>query len=113
MHELSLAESAVALIEEAAARERFERVRVVRLEVGALACVEVGALRTAFAAAGAGTRADGAELRIATVPGVGSCRGCGTTSPMEEQPALCPGCGVEPLRVVSGTRLRVLDLVVE
>ena len=46
MHEISLAGSVINLIEAAAAREGFSRVRQVRCEIGELACVEADALLT-------------------------------------------------------------------
>ena len=45
MHELSLAESAVDLIEQAAVRDGFARVRTVFIEIGRLSCVDPEALR--------------------------------------------------------------------
>lgn len=113
MHELSLAVSAVHLIEEAASRERFDRVRVIRLEVGALACVEPEALLLAFESAGKGTCAAGARLELVTVGAAGECPECQVVVPMQEELQLCPRCERRPLLVVDGTQLRVKDLVVE
>ncbi|ATE62828.1 hydrogenase maturation nickel metallochaperone HypA [Thauera sinica] len=113
MHELSLAESAVGLIEDAARRERFTRVRVVRMEIGALSCVEAEALRFAFESASLGTCAEGARLDIVAVPGEGECAACGIRAAMETLYDLCPRCESRPLRVLRGTELRVRDLDVE
>lgn len=113
MHELSLAESAIALIEDAARRERFHRVRVVRMEIGALSCVEPEALRFAFESASAGTCAEGARLDIVAVAGEGECVACGIRAAMETAYDLCPKCESRPLRVLRGTEMRVRDLDVE
>ena len=64
MHELSLAGSAVELIEATARREGFSRVRVVWMEIGALSCVEPDALRLAFEAAARGSCAEHARLEL-------------------------------------------------
>lgn len=83
LHELSLAESAIELIESVARKERFKRVRVVHLEVGALSCVEPAALAFAFQSASLGTCAEGAQLNVLHVPGEGLCPACGTVSVMD------------------------------
>lgn len=56
MHELSLAEGVLRLVEDAAQREGFARVQKLTLEAGALAGVEVRALRFALDALQPGTR---------------------------------------------------------
>ena len=48
MHELSLADNIVRLVQEAAQREQFDAVVLLRLEAGALAGVELQALRFAL-----------------------------------------------------------------
>ena len=113
MHELSLAESALGLIEEAARREGFARVRVVRLEIGALACVEPEALRFAFEAVARNTCAEGARLDILPVAGEGECPACGLRAAMETGYDLCPRCEIRPLTVRRGMEVRVKDLDVE
>jgi len=113
MHELSLAGSAVELIEATARREGFSRVRVVWMEIGALSCVEPDALRLAFEAAARGSCAEHARLELIDVPGVGHCPACDRPSPMTEIYALCPHCGDRPLRVLRGTEMRLKNLDVE
>jgi len=113
MHELSLAENAVALIEAAAQREGFTRARVVRMDIGALSCVDAQALRFAFESAALGSCAEGARLDIDTVPGEGVCPSCGQHCAMEQLYDVCPHCDGVPLRVCNGTQMRVKDLDVE
>lgn len=113
MHELSLAESAVALITDAAQRENFQKVRLVRLEIGALSCVDPEALRFAWASAALGSCAEAAELELLTVPGLGDCPACGQRSDMQTLYDLCPHCDGVPLRASQGTEMRVKDLDVE
>ncbi|MEN9315786.1 MAG: hydrogenase maturation nickel metallochaperone HypA, partial [Pseudomonadota bacterium] len=68
MHELSLAENAIELIEMTARREGFTRVHRICIEIGVLSCVEPEALRFALEAAGTGTCAAGAEIDFERVP---------------------------------------------
>ena len=113
MHELSLAQSVVELIEAAALREGFARVHTVRLDIGALSCVEPEALRFAFESATVGTCAQGARLEILPVAGQGACPVCGHQTDMDTLYDLCPACEAAPLHVLRGTEMRVRDLDVE
>lgn len=110
VHELSLAENAVALIEQAALREHFSRVQRVCLEIGVLSCVDPEALRFAWASAALGSCAEGAELELLSTPGQGVCPACGQRSTMETLYDLCPHCDGVPLQACQGTEMRVKDL---
>lgn len=112
MHEVSLAEAALGLIEDAARAQGFAAVHVVHIELGALSCVDPDALAFAFEAVASGTCAQGAVLEFDTVPGRGVCGACGADAPMVTDVALCPRCGRAPLRVLDGTHMRVIDLLV-
>ena len=113
MHEMSLAESVLQIIEESARKQNFRRVRAVTLEIGALSAVEPDAMRFCFDAVTGGSIAEGARLEIIETPGAGHCAACGKTVAMQEQYGLCPECGSAGLRVVAGKEMRVKDLEVE
>lgn len=112
MHEMSLAASVLQLVEAAAAREGFARVRRLTLEAGALAGVEVRALRFALEAISPGTRLDGAELVVDEPPGQAWCAVCAATVVIHARTDACPRCGSFGLRPTGGTALRVVDLLV-
>jgi Zn finger protein HypA/HybF involved in hydrogenase expression len=48
MHEMSLAMGVLQIVEDAARAQSFQRVRLVQLEIGALAAVEAEAMRFCF-----------------------------------------------------------------
>ena len=110
MHELSLAESAIEIIEEAALAQHFSHVRVIWLEVGSLAGVEPDALRFCFDAVARDTVAQEARLEIVEVPGSGTCLDCGSTHPSSSFTDACPACGSYAVRVTGGTGMRVKEL---
>jgi hydrogenase nickel incorporation protein HypA/HybF len=64
MHESSLMADLVAKIEAAARANDARKVTAVEISVGPLSALEAGHLREHFAAAVAGTVAEGAELRV-------------------------------------------------
>ncbi|MBK1615131.1 hydrogenase maturation nickel metallochaperone HypA [Rubrivivax gelatinosus] len=112
MHEVSLAGGILRIVEDCAARERFERVTLLRLSAPALAGVEVRALRFALESMAPGTALEGARVEIDEPPGQAWCLdcGCGVEIPARGQP--CPRCGGYKLQVTGGTELKVIDLLV-
>ena len=97
MHEMSLAEGVLQLIEDAAGREQFTRVATVWLEIGQLAGVETEAMKFCFAAVMRGSVAEGAQLQIISTPGSGWCPECEQTVALEEVYGACPRCGNSPV----------------
>ncbi|MEO7160318.1 MAG: hydrogenase maturation nickel metallochaperone HypA [Polaromonas sp.] len=112
MHELSLAGDILRLVEDAAARERFQRVGHLRLEAGALAGVEVSALRFALDAIAPGTCLEGAQITIDEPPGRAWCPRCASEVTIASRADPCPLCDGCPVQVSGGSALRVLDLLV-
>ena len=113
MHEMSLAEGILQLVEETARREQAQRVKTVVLEIGQLSSVEASALEFCFAAVAAGGVARAARLVIVDVPGAGECLVCGLAVPMESLFGICPGCGSHRLRPTAGTEMRVREIEIE
>jgi hydrogenase nickel incorporation protein HypA/HybF len=113
MHEMSLTEGLIELIEGERARQGFSSVRVVRLAIGALGHVEPEAMRFCFDAVARGTVAEGARLEIRTVPGEAWCLDCGKPVRVMERFGACPDCGQDRLQVASGDELRLEELEVD
>jgi len=113
MHEVSLVESVDAMIEEERRKQAFGRVRIIRLHVGALGCVEPQALRFCFDAVARGTIADGAVLEIETIAGVGFCVGCDCSVTMADRFDACPICGYGALQIIAGRDLRLAEMEVD
>jgi hydrogenase nickel incorporation protein HypA/HybF len=112
MHEVSLLESVLNVIEEQAVKQRFQTVKKVVLEVGKLSCVEAEALRFAFDAVMKNTLAQQADLEIVVVDGRGVCRRCGRTQDLQSFYDACGNCGDAPLAVLQGDALRIKELIV-
>jgi len=112
MHELSLAGGVLQVVQDAAARERFHRVKRLTLEAGALAGVEVRALRFAIESLAPGTCLEGAELEILEPPGQAWCLRCSCSVPILSRLDDCPRCGGHQLQPTGGTDLRVHELIV-
>ena len=113
MHELSLAESVLQIIEETAVTKGFRQVRSVVLEIGQLATIEADAMRFCFDAVVRGSVAEGALLEIVEVPSCGWCAQCAETVPMSDLLSCCPNCGFHRLQLKGGQEMRLKSLEVE
>ncbi len=110
MHELSIAESIVAVVERHAEGRPISRVEV---SVGHLRQVVPSALEFAFQLVTQGTALDGAELVLEEVPAAGRCRACGRESRLDGFPLNCRSCGSADVEITAGEELQVESLDVE
>jgi hydrogenase nickel incorporation protein HypA/HybF len=113
MHEVSLIENVIALVEDQRRTGSFSRVRVIRLQVGALGHAEPDCLRVCFDAVARGTIAEGATLKINMVAGQGRCAACRRIVALDERFAACPLCANPEVRIIVGDELRLAELEVE
>ena len=113
MHELSLAGSILQIVEAAARREAFARVRSLHLSVPALAGVEVEALRFALQAVSPRTLLDGADLVLDEPASPARCLDCDSRFEVRAHDQGCPRCGGYRWQATEGVGLRVVDLLVE
>lgn len=113
MHELSLAESLIELIEDEALKQGFGKVRKIRLDAGALSGVDPEALRFGFEVAAQGSCAEGAVLEILRPPGEAWCFACSQSVTVAEYYDGCPHCGGHQLQVTDGQQFQLKELEVE
>lgn len=113
MHEMSLAESVLQIIEQSGREQGFSRVKTVWLEIGQLACVEPEAMRFCFDEVMRGSIADQAVLEIIEVAGQGRCERCACSVSLAALYEACPYCGDYSVRVTGGDAMRVRELEVE
>ena len=113
MHEMALCESVLQVIEQEAARHGFQQVRVVRLEIGAMAGVEVEAMRFGWGVVSRESVAEGAELVILETPGRGWCLECSREVEVARRYDPCVHCGGYQLQVTGGDELKIKDLEVD
>ena len=113
MHEMSLAEGVLQLVEDTARRENAQRVKLVVLEIGRLSSVQPEALRFCFDAVTRSSITQDAALEIIDVPGAGWCMQCAATVPMDELYGACPTCGSHQVQPTGGTEMRVKEIEIE
>lgn len=113
MHELSLMAAVRDQALAAAQAEGACRISAITLRVGALAGVEVDALRFAAPVVLAGTIAAGAELRLEIEPARCHCAACNAPFEARDGCCDCPRCGAISGQLLSGRALQLLSLEVE
>lgn len=113
VHELSLAENVLQIIEDAMQNQKFFRIKKVWLEIGLLACVQQESLRFYFEIVTRDTAAHEARLEIIEVAGQGWCDQCACEMPLTTRYDACLHCGHYGLKIIRGEEMRVKELEVE
>ncbi len=113
MHEMSICESIVSIIEQQAVAQSFSKVNQVRLEIGPLAGVEMEALKFSFDVVTRGGVAEGAILNVIEMPVTGWCMPCANVIEVKERYDPCPECGSHQIQITGGEELRIKDMEVD
>lgn len=113
MHEMSICESIVQIIEDEAKAKGYARVRKLWLEIGPLAGIEPEALRFCFDVVTRGTLAQEASLEIIETPVLAWCLPCGEEQRLAARFDPCPACGSRQLQLTSGEELRIKQMEVD
>lgn len=114
MHELSLTESILEIIEDYAHDHGFKRVNSLKLSFGRLSCIDPKALEFAFQVQSRGTSADGARLEFDVQPAVIYCFSCEKDHEVDTFTATCPHCGKNDVLLTAGTEeLKLVELNVD
>jgi hydrogenase nickel incorporation protein HypA/HybF len=110
MHELSLAQSILEIVQQAVPPDRDARASTVRLRIGELAGVVEDSLAFCFDAITRGTRLEGSRLAIERVPTEADCQSCRARVAISPPQFCCPSCGGTEIVLVSGRELQVVEV---
>lgn len=113
MHELSLAENLLQIIEDAAHEQQFTQVRTVFLEIGQLTCVEPESLRFYFEIVTKDSVAQHAKLEIIEIAGQALCKQCQQHLLIATYHQTCSYCGSYEIKITQGEEMRIKELEVE
>ncbi|MBT4888938.1 MAG: hydrogenase maturation nickel metallochaperone HypA [Rhodospirillales bacterium] len=112
MHEISICEGILQLIEEQAVEQNYKTVETIWLEIGPLAGVELEALRFGFDVVTKGSLAENAKLEIVETTGEAWCMPCQKSVMVAKQFDACPLCGSYQLQITGGNELRIKEMEV-
>ena len=113
MHEMSIAEGIIQVLEDQAKEQSYTKVKTVWLEIGPLAMIETEALSFCFDAVTRNSLAEGAVLKIINIKGEAFCMQCLKNVPITQRYDSCVDCGSYQLQVVQGDEMRIKELEVE
>ena len=113
MHEMSLCEGLLQILETEAEKQGYTRVKTVFLEFGGMSGVEIEAMKFCFDAVMRNSLADGSTLEIITVPGQAWCMQCSKNVSVKQRFDECPDCGSFQLQVTGGDEMKIKELEVE
>jgi hydrogenase nickel incorporation protein HypA/HybF len=113
MHELSICQSMLEIIDGAMADHPGARLQRVFVDVGRGSTVEPFLLNDAFRIATTGGPHEGSELVINEIPLVGRCRTCGKSFEYREIALGCPACESVSIEIESGLELNIKELEID
>ena len=113
MHELTLAKGIIQIVESEAKKHGFTKVLEISLCIGEYSGIVPDCLREFFPLAAEGTPAQGAALRIESVPAAFQCLDCGYEGPVDRKEACCPRCKSSAIKLTAGREFYVANLKVE
>ncbi|NOX38749.1 MAG: hydrogenase maturation nickel metallochaperone HypA [Calditrichaeota bacterium] len=113
MHEMSVAQSIVQIVEEVLQEQKAHRVLKVVVRIGELVAVVPESLQFCYRAITEGTELGDSELVIQTVPVRAVCQACGREFSPETPFFICPFCESTRVHLLQGQELQVSELEVE
>lgn len=113
MHELSIAENILKIVESNINSYDFKKVKAINLKVGKLTAVASTALVFAFEVLSSGTVFENAKINIKEMPILIICQECKVEKEIENYHFICPSCESENIEIISGRELLVEDVEIE
>lgn len=113
MHEFSLAQNILEIVEETAHKNNTSLVSEIILEIGTLSGVEISALDMALESLQTGSIMEKAIIIKEIVQAVARCRSCNLEFKPEDFFAVCPKCNSFGPEIIKGKELRVKSITAE
>ena len=113
MHELSITQNILDIALRAAAQQNAAHIREIRLRMGPFSGVVPECVQMYLDVLAKGTPAEGARIKVTTVPLKVRCRDCGREGEIDRAHIACPFCGSLHLQRLSGREFLVESLEVD
>ena len=110
MHELTLCEALLDLLDEEKAKRGFRALTRIKLEIGRFGCLDPDALVYAFEVTTRGGWLEGARIEVDRPPGRARCLDCGADVEVADRLADCPNCGGIRLLPTGGDEMRLVEM---
>lgn len=113
MHETSIAYNIIRIINESVNPNDRLNVKEVKLRIGMLSNINVGALNSAFQIVVMDSDLSKTELFIETMPVVLECNDCRNVTTTRDLIFTCTNCGSSNIEVKSGNELEVSEIILD
>jgi len=110
MHELSIAQNIIDIVQENLAPDQKQAVKTVRVKVGKLSNILVDSLLFGFEALTKETNLEGVTLEVEQLPLRIKCNDCGKETDLDDYVFSCPICQSLAIKVISGQELLVQEI---
>jgi hydrogenase nickel incorporation protein HypA/HybF len=107
MHEMSVVQGLMTILEERAKAHGIARISLVRLKVGRLRGLDARQLCAAFEVLAEGSIAEGAPLEIEQIAVRARCNACGTEWRLPDYRFECPKCQSADAEILGGRELHI------
>jgi hydrogenase nickel incorporation protein HypA/HybF len=111
MHELSIAQSILAIVEKTVPINEQKKVVSIRLQIGVLSGIEIDALTYSFAIICKSSKLLNATLDIDIVPGKAVCQDCNNVYEYNSYGNPCPTCKSYSVKITQGKEMKILNVV--
>ena len=113
MHEMSIAQGLISIVEEEMIKNNVTTLRSVRVNIGEMSGIVPEALKTCFDILVSKSNMKGAVLKMDIAPIVGGCRKCKKEFKIEDYNFSCPECESTDIDIVSGREMNIVELEVD
>jgi hydrogenase nickel incorporation protein HypA/HybF len=113
MHELSIAQSIIQIVEKTLPPDFSKKISLVNLSIGTLSGIEIDALTFAFSVIKKDTLLSNSEMAIEIIKGFAKCKNCYTDFELIAYGNPCPQCGSYSMDIVRGKEMKVTNIIVD
>ena len=113
MHELAVTQNIIKISSEEADKHNASRVKEIRIKVGELSGLLPDCIQYYFDIASAGTRVEGALLKIEKIPITMRCKDCGAEEELSSRRYTCGSCNSYNIKIIHGNEFYIDSLEVE
>ncbi|OGW12200.1 MAG: hydrogenase maturation nickel metallochaperone HypA [Nitrospinae bacterium RIFCSPLOWO2_12_FULL_45_22] len=110
MHELSIAQNILRIVEEEARKNKATRINSIKIKAGEMRGIVSKSLSFCFDFVSRGTLAEGARIDIEKIPIQGQCNQCQAIFLVENYQFSCPQCQSKEVNLTQGMELLVHEI---
>jgi len=113
MHEMSIAQSLITILQEEMTKHGATVLRSVRLSIGEMSAIVPESLSFCFEIIVQGTPLEGAKLLMDRIPLKGYCPDCERPFDIKDFVFVCPTCGSTTIETIEGQELSIAEMEAE